>query len=662
METENSSQTAPTNENESSNNNNGSTSTSKVNFSFAKKKKKKSTKTLEFESAPEHQDEDQTVAAKAQKETEQREKDGVKLVIPLHDDRDKNQPLLSGLKKITESKPKNEDEEAVDALIQDATKEKTNQDGPTNFSAKGDFIIKGSQQGIDTKIRIDQRKQLQKDQNYIDDAVKYKKDLEHRAEDIDVESDAYVSVPISEFGAAMLRGMGWSGDGKQNTKSDQEEKYAAPRPHRLGLGATPLPPSMKNGDGKGNGLRHRARKGGSMSDIAHIEKQKEDELKWKKLQEEKAKNDVQCTMNVGSIVRMRGDSDVKNQRAMLIKTAGVPGLNRVLVRFEGEQDTTSVKKGDLIILERSELEEKPFEDTIRNGISIRRDGKTEVADSKERKESDTRYASRRDEVRRSRSRSRSRENDTSRRISGREDRRKRSRSRSRSHDRARRKSHGDRRSREEDRSHKRKREDTRDDRRRARTSRNDRREKSSSPDRHKSDRDTDRRREDDRRKSRSSRSDKRDRFESSTRDKRERKSSSRQHSSENGRDSPEHWLISDIRVRVVSKKVGNGRYFKEKGIVVDVLKRGAEATIRMNNGEILERVPERYLETALPKVGGNTIILTGKNKFEKGKLLERNSENGKGVVQTFEDMHVVSLSLDDIAEFVGQLDDTIGDY
>lgn len=662
METENSSQTAPTNENESSNNNNGSTSTSKVNFSFAKKKKKKSTKTLEFESAPEHQDEDQTVAAKAQKETEQREKDGVKLVIPLHDDRDKNQPLLSGIKKIMESKPKNEDEEAVNALIQDATKEKTNQDGSTNFSAKGDFIIKGSQQGIDTKMRIDQRKQLQKDQNYIDDAVKYKKDLEHRAEDIDVESDAYVSVPISEFGAAMLRGMGWSGDGKQNTKSDQEEKYAAPRPHRLGLGATPLPPSMKNGDGKGNSLRHRARKGGSMSDIAHIEKQKEDELKWKKLQEEKAKNDVQCTMNVGSIVRMRGDSDVKNQRAMLIKTAGVPGLNRVLVRFEGEQDTTSVKKGDLILLERSELEEKPFEDTIRNGISIRRDGKTEVADSKERKESDTRYASRRDEVRKSRSRSRSRENDTSRRISGREDRRKRSRSRSRSHDRARRKSHGDRRSREEDRSHKRKREDTRDDRRRARTSRNDRREKSSSPDRHKSDRDTDRRREDDRRKSRSSRSDKRDRFESSTRDKRERKSSSRHHSSENGRDSPEHWLISDIRVRVVSKKVGNGRYFKEKGIVVDVLKRGAEATIRMNNGEILERVPERYLETALPKVGGNTIILTGKNKFEKGKLLERNSENGKGVVQTFEDMHVVSLSLDDIAEFVGQLDDTIGDY
>ena len=349
---------------------------------------------------------------------------------------------------------------------------------------------------------------------------------------------------------------------------------------------------------------------------------------------------------------------------MLIKTAGVPGLNRVLVRFEGQQDTTSVKKGDLILLERSELEEKPFEDTIRNGISIRRDGKTEVADSKEIKESDTRYASRRDEVRRSRSRSRSRENDTSRRINGREDRRKRSRSRSRSrsHDRARRKSHGDRRSREEDRSHKRRREDTRDDRRRERKSRSDRREKSGSPDRHKRDRDTDRRREDDRRKSSSSRSDKRDRFESSTRDKRERNSSSRHHSSEKGRDSPEHWLISDIRVRVVSKKVGNGRYFKEKGIVVDVLKRGAEATIRMNNGEILERVPERYLETALPKVGGNTIILTGKNKFEKGKLLERNSENGKGVVQTFEDMHVVSLSLDDIAEFVGQLDDTIGDY
>jgi hypothetical protein len=124
----------------------------------------------------------------------------------------------------------------------------------------------------------------------------------------------------------------------------------------------------------------------------------------------------------------------------------------------------------------------------------------------------------------------------------------------------------------------------------------------------------------------------------------------------------EHWLTTNIRVRVVTKKIAKGRQFKEKGIVLDVLKRGAEATIQMANGEILERVPERYLETALPKIGGNAIILTGPNKSEKGKLLERHSDKGRGVLQLFEDMNVVTLSLDDIAEFCGALDDALGDY
>jgi hypothetical protein len=87
-----------------------------------------------------------------------------------------------------------------------------------------------------------------------------------------------------------------------------------------------------------------------------------------------------------------------------------------------------------------------------------------------------------------------------------------------------------------------------------------------------------------------------------------------------------------------------------------------EATIQMSNGDILERVPERYLETALPKAGGNVIVLTGSHKYEKGKLLERNSDKGRGVVQLYEDMNVVTLSLDDIAEYCAPLDDTLGDY
>jgi hypothetical protein len=115
------------------------------------------------------------------------------------------------------------------------------------------------------------------------------------------------------------------------------------------------------------------------------------------------------------------------------------------------------------------------------------------------------------------------------------------------------------------------------------------------------------------------------------------------------------WLISNIRVRVITKKLGSNQY-KEKGVVVDVTTRGG-ATLQMANGKLLDRVPERYLETALPKVGGNAIVLVGKSKFAKGKLLERDSRSGKGIIQVFEDMSVLKLSLDDMAEWVGPLDD-----
>lgn len=76
--------------------------------------------------------------------------------------------------------------------------------------------------------------------------AKFKHDLGHRAEDMNVRSKAYVDVPVSEFGAALLRGMGWTGteggdagggEGGSSLTTDVQ-----PRHHRLGLGAQPKPP------------------------------------------------------------------------------------------------------------------------------------------------------------------------------------------------------------------------------------------------------------------------------------------------------------------------------------------------------------------------------------------------------------------------------------
>ena len=115
------------------------------------------------------------------------------------------------------------------------------------------------------------------------------------------------------------------------------------------------------------------------------------------------------------------------------------------------------------------------------------------------------------------------------------------------------------------------------------------------------------------------------------------------------------WAIPNIRVRVITERLGR-RYFKEKGIIVDVTVKGV--TLRLDkSGTVLDRVPEDYLETALPKPGGKVIVLAGRNKYAKGKLLERDSKSSKGVVQIYEELNVLSLSVDDLAEWVGSLDD-----
>ena len=100
-------------------------------------------------------------------------------------------------------------------------------------------------------------------------------------------------------------------------------------------------------------------------------------------------------------------------------------------------------------------------------------------------------------------------------------------------------------------------------------------------------------------------------------------------------------------------------------MVLDVTRNGT-ATVNMggsnhNTGSTstVLHVPERHLETALPKVGGNAIILTGPHRLVKGKLWERDSRKNKGSIQAFEDLSIVTLSLDDMAEWCGPLDDDL---
>ena len=79
---------------------------------------------------------------------------------------------------------------------------------------------------------------VQGTQGITDESGKFRIDMESRPE---LSDAAYESMPVEEFGKALLRGMGWregKGVGLSNRSNVEPIQYI-PRPERLGLGAAP---------------------------------------------------------------------------------------------------------------------------------------------------------------------------------------------------------------------------------------------------------------------------------------------------------------------------------------------------------------------------------------------------------------------------------------
>ena len=77
------------------------------------------------------------------------------------------------------------------------------------------------------------------------DSMKFKRELTEQAGDVDFKSDSYLAVPVEQFGAALLRGMGWADNSTSSSSSKSEDKLV-PREQRLGLGAVAAPSMFSN--------------------------------------------------------------------------------------------------------------------------------------------------------------------------------------------------------------------------------------------------------------------------------------------------------------------------------------------------------------------------------------------------------------------------------
>jgi G patch domain and KOW motifs-containing protein len=508
----------------------GNGNSGKVAFSLAKKKPKKSEPAPVIEFGEE--------IDRKQEELPEQER-STPLVIPLSDT--SKQSLLERKR----ADKAVSDDAAAHALMQSAARHFDGSNGnggvTTNFDATGDLIISSGTNQLNTAKQAHSHSQSN---DPMTDSQQFQTDLQNLPPELDISSETYKTVPIQEFGAALLRGMGWTGNDEATATQDPLR-----RPHRLGLGATPkLPPT------------HSKTKMRTVTQVQRDEQLAQQQKELEAQQQQRILLDKQLTLQIGSLVY------APKKRASILQLLGVPGLNRVLVQMEGDNVATSVKKGDMSLIPRSELETRPFV-----GRELNPEQKMAFhgeAESSRRNQQDIKEDDRKD-----------------------------------GHKASRHEIHrdgGDQRRRKGD-------DDQRGDQKRSRG--------------------------DDRRLQREVNDHKKI-----------------------PRDDAMHWIIPNIRIRVVTRKLGSVHY-TQKGIVMDVTHGGA--TVHMSSGQVLDNVPERYLETALPKTGGNVIVLVGRHKFAKGKLLERDSNRGRGAVQVFEDMSVLTLKLDDLAEWCGPLDDDL---
>ena len=167
------------------------------------------------------------------------------------------------------------------------------------------------------------------------DHDRFKLDMSLRAADVEATEENYKAVPVEKFGAALLRGMGWTGPTKEDEEWAKNMDNFVPRDAMLGLGAVAKPPDQRG------------------------KKTDKGKAKHEKWEEQASRKIAGQTLQVGDAVWLR-DKAHAGLRGIVRQTQGVPGLSRVRVALENSGETVDIPKTDAVLIPSSELELKPI--------------------------------------------------------------------------------------------------------------------------------------------------------------------------------------------------------------------------------------------------------------------------------------------------------------
>lgn len=121
--------------------------------------------------------------------------------------------------------------------------------------------------------------------------------------------------------------------------------------------------------------------------------------------------------------------------------------------------------------------------------------------------------------------------------------------------------------------------------------------------------------------------------------------------SHSGRSRRTSWLVPNIRVRIIDKRLAKGRYYLKKGHIVDVISPNSCDVVLDDGARHLSDVHQESLETVIPRVAGTPVrVLRGEHSRETAKLVSRDSSRGTVTVQLNTDYSLQTFRMDDVAE------------
>lgn len=104
------------------------------------------------------------------------------------------------------------------------------------------------------------------------------------------------------------------------------------------------------------------------------------------------------------------------------------------------------------------------------------------------------------------------------------------------------------------------------------------------------------------------------------------------------------WLTLGITVRIIET---SSKYYNTKAKVEDIYDLYTFALLT-NDGTLHTEFSENDLETVIPKIGEDAMIIAGDHKGEIGKLLYRDKKQNIVNIQLFDDLSVITLTQDDV--------------